>query len=146
MAPRWIRGIWLGKRFATEEHVVTMPDGSVVRSPAVKPHPEGMWDRDLFDKIRGSPLIPSGQGDPMIEIEVPGDLPRVFARSEREVSEAPKTVRFDHTGVPAAILIHAGVFQMQGDTDRGRQSADTGSQRSMPRTNRRMHGARPNIQ
>ena len=40
MSARWEPGIWLGKRFASEEHIVGREDGSVVRSGAVKLHLE----------------------------------------------------------------------------------------------------------
>ena len=60
MASRWERGIWLGKRFGTDEHIVSSEDGSVARSPAAKIHPDGQWNRELFDGIRGSPWNPSG--------------------------------------------------------------------------------------
>ena len=73
MAPRWGRGIWLGERFATEEHVISTAAGNVVRSAAVRPHPEKMWDRELFDRVKGVPWDPSGRalGD-----ESGVDLPR----------------------------------------------------------------------
>ena len=61
MEPRWRRGIWLGKRFATEEHVMGTPDGGVIRSRAVKPHPEQQWNTELFDNLRGVPWDPSGK-------------------------------------------------------------------------------------
>ena len=61
MEPRWRRGIWLGKRLGTEEHVVGTPDGGAIRSCAVKPHPEQQWDTELFDNLRGVPWDPSGK-------------------------------------------------------------------------------------
>ena len=39
MSARWGAGIWLGKRFASEEHIIGCEDGSVVRSGAVELHP-----------------------------------------------------------------------------------------------------------
>lgn len=76
MAPRWIRGIWLGKIFGTDEHIVTMPDGSVVRSPAVKLHAERPWDREFFYSIRGKPWDPSGKEAEDEVLERPGDIPK----------------------------------------------------------------------
>ena len=60
MSARWAKGIWLGKRFASEEHLIGISGGSVVRSGAVKPHPELEWDSGLFDTIAGSPWDPLG--------------------------------------------------------------------------------------
>ena len=74
MEPRWMKGVWLGKRFGTEEHIVTM-DGKVVRSPAVKVHPEGEFDADLFMDVKGVPWDPSGERGETADgdaVEVPG--------------------------------------------------------------------------
>ena len=57
MESRWIKGVWLGTRFGIEEHIVSMADGSVVWSPAVKIHPDGEFDRELFDSVKGVPWI-----------------------------------------------------------------------------------------
>ena len=62
MSARWAKGIWLGKRFSSEEHLIGLADGSVVRSGAVKPHPEVEWDSGLFDGIKGAPWDPLGDG------------------------------------------------------------------------------------
>ena len=40
MQPRWERGVWLGKQWGTEEHLIATSEGIVLRSGAVKPHPE----------------------------------------------------------------------------------------------------------
>ena len=61
MEPRWMKGLWLGKRFGSEEHIVSTPEGNVIRSCAVKPHPEIQWDTELFDALKGSPWNPQGQ-------------------------------------------------------------------------------------
>ena len=45
MSERWFRGVWLGKRWGTDEHIVSH-QGSVVRARTVRPDPEGKnWDR-----------------------------------------------------------------------------------------------------
>ena len=54
MSARWAKCIWLGKRFVSEEHLIGIAGGAVVRSGAVKPHPEIEWDSKLFDGIVGS--------------------------------------------------------------------------------------------
>ena len=38
--PRWLEGVWLGVRFNTNEHVVGLPDGRVVRARNVAAWPE----------------------------------------------------------------------------------------------------------
>ena len=38
MTPRWVKGLWLGKLWASDEHIVTEPGGGVVRARPVKPH------------------------------------------------------------------------------------------------------------
>ena len=61
MSARLEKGIWLGKRSATEEHVVGTMSGAVLRSGAVKAHPEVQFDSALFDGLKGSPLDPLGE-------------------------------------------------------------------------------------
>ena len=85
MAPRWQAGIWLGKRFSSEEHLVGTADGSVGRSCAVKVHPDGAWDRELsfLNKIRGSPWNPIGvvAAEGAEEVERSNEVPRVIHRN-----------------------------------------------------------------
>ena len=69
MQPRWVSGIWLGKRWGSDEHIVTLPDGRVVRARNVKPSAEG-FNRELFDAIIGRPCDPSGSWD------VAGEMPK----------------------------------------------------------------------
>ena len=86
----WLKGIWLGKRFGIEEHLIGTTEGTIVRSAAVKPHPEIAWDSELFDAIRGTPWNPTCRpvaGEVVPEAQVP-PLPRVvIPRSELEVPE-----------------------------------------------------------
>ena len=87
MEPRWLKGLWLGKGFGTEEHIIATPEGSVVRSCAVKMHPEHQWDSHLFDSIRGTPWDPSGlQAGISAEAskEHVRDLPRVVVPREAD--------------------------------------------------------------
>ena len=56
MIPRCLEGIWLGKRLAIEEHIVSMPDGRVVRTRAVQAVAEEMqWCRDRVLGVTGLP-------------------------------------------------------------------------------------------
>ena len=88
MAARWIPGIWLGKRFSSEEHIVAMNDGRVVRARAVRSLPEAsMWDKDEVMNVAGVPWQPSGnvEGDGTRLLEVP----RVIIQEE-EAEDVPK--------------------------------------------------------
>ena len=76
MEPRWAKGLWLGKRFSTEEHVVATAEGVVIRSGAVRPHPDVEYDSHLFDGLVGLPWDPSGKGTELSPEDVQ-DLPRV---------------------------------------------------------------------
>ena len=94
IAPRWIKGIWLGKLWGTDEHIVTEPGGGVVRARSVKPHVE-QWDRELFDGIVGWPNDPMarrkpGSDQPRVDIEtprppVPSEAPPVQAAQVRRI-------------------------------------------------------------
>ena len=41
MRERWFDGIFVGKVEATDESIILMPDGQVVRARSVTPKPEG---------------------------------------------------------------------------------------------------------
>ena len=61
MAERWLGEIWLGKRWATDEHVVSMPGGKVARARAIHEFPVGRrWDADALLAVTGAPWAPSG--------------------------------------------------------------------------------------
>ena len=55
MVARWLPGIWLGKRFGSEEHVVCLENGQIAQTGTVRDHPDGLWDKEFFGRIRGSP-------------------------------------------------------------------------------------------
>ena len=60
MAERWYEGVWLGKRFHTEEHLVARAtDGVVVRTRSVQSLPNAI-SMDLLNKIVGAPWAPAG--------------------------------------------------------------------------------------
>ena len=108
MEPRWMKGLWLGKRFGSEEHIVSTPEGNVIRSCAVKPHPEIQWDTELFDALKGSPWNPQGQ-----DAEPGGE--------EREsTSELPRftVVRSTEPVIPQArrVLITRDILERVGYT------------------------------
>ena len=60
VAERWYEGVWLGKRFHTEEHLVARAtDGVVVRTRSVQSLPNAI-SMDLLNKIVGAPWAPTG--------------------------------------------------------------------------------------
>ena len=92
MQARWQKGMWLGKRFATEEHIISNPDGCVFRSGAVRPHPDHEYDSHLFDALKGLPWDPPGKNlvaDPENVQEHLRDLPRVVV-PRPEASAIPR--------------------------------------------------------
>ena len=54
MLERWVRGVWLGKRFPTDEHVIGLQNGKVGRTRNVRPKAlEDTWRWEEIDKIKG---------------------------------------------------------------------------------------------
>jgi hypothetical protein len=63
MTERWVPGIWLGKRFLSDEHLVGVEDGSVCVSSSVRLMPDSeSWSVDWVNKILGTPWCPKGSG------------------------------------------------------------------------------------
>ena len=62
MEPRWLPGVWLGKRFESDEHIIALEDGRVVRSGTVRAYPGVDFDQVLLDGIVGKPWDPKGTG------------------------------------------------------------------------------------
>ena len=95
MEARWEKGMWLGKRFATEEHIVSTAAGVVARCSAVRAHPDIQYDSHLFDALIGLPWDPAGKNktdeanDPVEEVR---DLPRVVV-ARGEDMDIPKVRR-----------------------------------------------------
>ena len=97
MSARWLPGIWLRKRWASEEHVVCMEDGKVVRSNAVREHPDGLWNVGLFNCIKGSPWDPQAtgieQGDLDKERPAAGEPPKAPVITEATPTSRPPVRR-----------------------------------------------------
>ena len=92
---RWEKGLWPGKRFASEEHIISNALGQIARCAAVRPHPELEYDSALFDALIGVPWDPAGRGDkdaPEVPVEEPQDPPRVavLCAPEAEIPQARK--------------------------------------------------------
>ena len=61
MAPRWLPGTWLGKRWNSDEHLVATEEGIIVRTRSVRTRPvEDSWCRDTVCGIKGQPWDPAG--------------------------------------------------------------------------------------
>ena len=55
MTERWVPGIWLGKRFLSDERLVGIEDGSVCVSSSVRLMPDSeSWSVEWVNKIRGT--------------------------------------------------------------------------------------------
>ena len=62
MKQRWVTGIWLGKAPDTDDHIVSIPGGQVVRARVVQPKGASeVWNRKLFDELKGTPSDPQGK-------------------------------------------------------------------------------------
>ena len=60
MKERWVRGVWLGKRFTIDEHIIGLENGKVVRTRNVRPKSsEDTWSFEEIDRIKGQPWDPS---------------------------------------------------------------------------------------
>ena len=93
MGARWMKGIWLGKRFTTEEHILATTEGLVAVAGAVRAHPEVTWDSQLFDGVIGVPWDPLAKNrgkEPEEQKERIADLPRVVVprRDEGDIPRA----------------------------------------------------------
>ena len=107
MQPRWERGVWLGKLWGSEEHMVATSDGLVVKSGAVKPHPEQLWDSELFDGIRGTPWDPSAKSpnsEPAEAEAFRGVEPFVRADRTDDIIPQARRVKFREIFLTGSVL------------------------------------------
>ena len=57
---RWLQGTWLGKRFTTDENIISLSDGKVVRARNVRTNPAtDSWDKEMIQENAGQPWDPS---------------------------------------------------------------------------------------
>ena len=113
MEARWLPGVWLGKRWTTDEHIVALPGGTVARAREVRPMPDDQaFDSEIVKGIVGLPSDPSGSGEP---VRAPRDVPRVpVPREAAPVREA--TVR--------RVIIKRAYLERFGYTDGCRKCRD----------------------
>ena len=92
MTERWFEGIWLMKRFHTEEHVVAdLQNGKVVRARSIRKIPQEITAVDLR-RVIGKPWAPSGNFDEGEDVKR-GLLPVEEVLPER-MDNAPRAVKF----------------------------------------------------
>ena len=95
MEPRWLRGIWLGKRFGTEEHVLSTIERTVGRGSAVRVNLEKQWDIELSNSFRGLPWDPSRTNTVDVKF---CDLPKVVLGEPERAVPIPLVRRVPITG------------------------------------------------
>ena len=64
MKERWGTGTWLGKKWSSDENMVSLANGKVVRARDVRPLPDDQaFDKALPMGIRGTPNNPAAAED-----------------------------------------------------------------------------------
>ena len=57
--PRWLEGVYLGTRFQSNEHLVSMEDGRVIKARGVQALPEERrWNKEKVLGVVGKPWNP----------------------------------------------------------------------------------------
>ena len=102
LSERWIPGMWLGKRWTSDEHVVSLSGGKVVRGRDIRPFPDDeMYDRSFVNSLIGTPQNPSGaEVDDALH-----EVPRVpMPRPEGPVARTPTR----------QVILHKSYFEKCG--------------------------------
>ena len=87
MRERWVLSVWLGKKWSSDEHIVALQDGRVVRVRDVAPEPdERAYDKERLWSVKGTPSNPSA-GIP--ESDFRRDIPRAPAPRPESPAEPP---------------------------------------------------------
>ena len=100
MQERWGTGIWIGKRWVTDEHLVSLPNGRVVGARDVRAAPaDEAFDKKLFLGVRGTPSNPSAleQG----EDGILRNIPRAPVERVEQPTSGP---------VPRQVILHKSYF------------------------------------
>jgi hypothetical protein len=109
LEPRWADGIWLGKRFESDEHYVGTTAGGITKCRAISQVPAtDRWDKEAIERLTGVPWAWSGEardmahepvfrdlppdGVPDPDLQMPAPVPRQLksTRDPREVRIYPK--------------------------------------------------------
>ena len=106
MRERWVRAIWLGKRWSSDEHVVSLASGKVVRARDARPEPD---DRAfylvLFNSVKGTPSNPVAADDGE-------DVLRDVQRAPVQRPQEP-----DAASIPRGVIIHRSYLEKFGYTN-----------------------------
>ena len=105
MKERWISGVWLGKKWSSDEHIISVDSGKIVRVRDARPE----VDAKLFDPlrllgVRGTPSNPSAMEE---EGTVHREVPRAPVPRPDEPPHPPKTRR---------VILHRSYFEKFGYT------------------------------
>ena len=61
MQRRWEEGIWLGKRVASDEHIIASASGKLVKTGSISMQPESeSWNADAVLAVKAVPWAPDG--------------------------------------------------------------------------------------
>ena len=103
MKDRWIPGLWLGKKWSSDEHIVSVASGRVVRARDVRLFPpDRAFDLEYFKNIVGTPSNPAAVES---EETVWHDIPKNPVAEPREPVSQP-TVR--------QVMLHKSYFERFG--------------------------------
>ena len=101
MMERWVQGVWLGKRFTTDDHIIGLENGKVVWTRNVRPKSlEDTWSFEEIDKIKGQPWDPSvtltyeklaQETFPRIEEPTPAEEDYVYMPRSHMITQADLT-------------------------------------------------------
>ena len=106
MKARWCAGVWLGKKWSSDEHVVSLANGRVVRARDVRPMPDDQaFDHGLLAGIGGTPNNPSAAEG--LEEEA-REVPRIPVQRPEAPVVAPGVRR---------VMIHKSYLDRFGYTD-----------------------------
>ena len=96
-----MQGVWLGKGFTTDEHIIGLENGKVVRTRNVRPKSlEDTWSFEAIDKIKGQPWDPSvtltyeklaQEKFPRIEEPTPAEQEYVYMPRSHMITKADLT-------------------------------------------------------
>ena len=60
MKERWISGVWLGKKWSSDEHIISVDSGKIVRVRNARPEVDAkLYDPLRLLGVRGTPSNPS---------------------------------------------------------------------------------------
>ena len=95
MQPRWHEGIWLGKLWKSDEHILGTL-GKMVRARAIRTLPETeSWCRDMVEKVNVQPWkLDETQGQEEKVITIPAD-PMHIPEPEAIAKDKPRGVRVE---------------------------------------------------